>query len=119
MEVVIANDEAGVRLFLQKFGGHCLFRGQTDFYTHENGEVSVPTTFERKGCVPPLMIKWSHYAQEALRVFRGGHDHDLSLSLSQALLQHYGWRSFFIDLTKSPEVACWFASHAFSSPHQI
>jgi hypothetical protein len=61
------------------------------------------------------MLKWIFYTNELLR--RGGiHAEQLKTGhLTQGLLQHYGWRSFFVDLTASPAVAAWFASHSFSS----
>jgi hypothetical protein len=37
------------------------------------------------------------------------------MSFTQGLLQHYGWRSFFVDLSSDAAVAAWFASHSFKS----
>jgi hypothetical protein len=91
-----------------------LFRGQTKHYLDENQEINIPTSFSRHGCIPPLMLKWTHYADSILNAFMGYPYQDISLELSQAILQHYGWRSFFIDLTKSPAVACWFAANQYS-----
>jgi hypothetical protein len=96
-----------------------LFRGQTKHYLDENQEINIPTSFSRHGCVPPLMLKWTHYANSILNAFMGYPYQDISLELSQAILQHYGWRSFFIDLTKSPAVACWFAANQYSESPTI
>jgi hypothetical protein len=88
-----------------------LFRGQVRHYVGPDGRVSWPTSHVRKGCIPPELRKWSFYAQEALvvaGVSEPAHD------LVQALLQHYGWRSFYIDLTANPAVACWFASNSYT-----
>src|SRR5690606_8167371 len=91
-----------------------LFRGQTKHYVDANGNPSIPTSFQRLGCIPPLMFAWSHYAKSLLRAFTGGRYHDFSIGTSQAILQHYGWRSFYVDLTRSPAVACWFAAHRYA-----
>src|SRR5271156_118490 len=65
------------------------------------------------------MLKWIYYAKELLR--RGGVDVEQPQvgHLVQGLLQHYGWRSFFVDLTASPAVASWFASHSFASHRNL
>ena len=61
------------------------------------------------------MIKWAYYAKDILRVMSGVPFEEISIELSQALLQHYGWRSFYIDVTLNPVVAAWFASHKYIS----
>ena len=99
---------------LTSLGAGQLFRGQTQHHTVE-GQTSLTSSFERKGCIPPTMLKWIFYTREMLR--RGGVDVEKPnwLSLVQGLLQHYGWRSFYVDLTSDPAVAAWFASHRFTS----
>jgi hypothetical protein len=67
----------------------------------------------RAGCIPQITRKWAYYANEILRPHPSRGTDFSGLEFSQALLQHYGWRSFFIDFTKKFEVACWFASHAY------
>jgi FRG domain len=89
-----------------------LFRGQVKHFEDENGDPNINTSFNREGCVPPMMLKWQHHAKEILRIL-SGHDSVSDGLLSDALLQHYGWRSFYVDVTKSPAVAAWFASHKF------
>jgi hypothetical protein len=89
----------------------CLFRGQASHYSNFN-LPSVVTSFDRKGCIPSEMLKWSRYASNVLDVFVGSSAD--SLVLTQALLQHYGWRSFFVDCSSSPAVAAWFGSHIYS-----
>ena len=91
-----------------------MFRGQIKHFEDKDGSPSINTSFDRNGCNPPKMLKWQHYAKEILRALSGpdgvafGH-------LPDAILQHYGWRSFFVDVTKSPAVAAWFASHVYTS----
>lgn len=90
-----------------------LFRGQTKDYRDAVGRPTFPTSMARKGCVPPLQYKWSQYAYWALRSTVPDATPDPEHHREQALLQHYGWRSFFIDVTSNPAVAAWFAAHAF------
>lgn len=90
-----------------------LFRGQVKHYTDSIGYVSIPTSFSRHGCIPDIMFKWTHYAKAILRAFSGISYFDIDIETSQAILQHYGWRSFYIDLTKSPHIACWFAANKY------
>lgn len=45
--------------------------------------------------------------------------HNIDLGTSQAILQHYGWRSFFVDLTRSFSVAGWFAANRYSESKNI
>ena len=54
-----------------------------------------------------------------IRAFSNASYFDIDLELSQAILQHYGWRSFYVDLTKSPKIACWFASNIYSENNAI
>ncbi len=42
-----------------------------------------------------------------------------TLAFNQALLQHYGWRSFYVDCSACASVAAWFASHTFSQKNVI
>ncbi|PVM90874.1 hypothetical protein DDF62_08695 [Caulobacter radicis] len=35
------------------------------------------------------------------------------MAIDQAILQRYGWRSFFLDATSDPAVACWFAANRY------
>jgi hypothetical protein len=108
-----------LQAYIAKFGDKFLFRGQTNNYSLPDGSPNLTSSFARKGCIPPLMLKWFFYAEELLR--RGGLDlnrPDL-LNLTQGLLQHYGWRSFFVDLSSDAAVAAWFASHAFQACTEV
>ena len=96
-----------------------LFRGQTREYFRRNGGPDLRTTFARLGCVPDRMLKWWHYSRTILARHVKAFDPANDLATDQAILQHYGWRSFFLDATADPMVACWFASHGFGSQRSI
>ncbi|HUX91462.1 MAG TPA: FRG domain-containing protein [Gallionellaceae bacterium] len=108
-----------LKSYFNKYGAGFLFRGQTSHYQNSRNEPNIPTSFSRHGCIPPLMFKWTHYSKALIRAFGGGNYHDLDIGLSQAILQHYGWRSFFVDLTKTPQIACWFAANQYSENKTI
>jgi hypothetical protein len=115
MQFFQANSLVELKQQLAPFGDAFLFRGQTRAYNAPDGSPVLNSTINRMGCIPPHMLKWSFYANELLR--RGGFDvrrHD-ALHFNQGLLQHYGWRSFFVDLSASSAVAAWFAGHSFVS----
>jgi len=119
MEEVIIKTLAELESYFSKYSNGYLFRGQTDHYLDSNGKVSIPTSFSRHGCIPPLMFKWVHYSNAIIRAFGGRDYHNISLESSQAILQHYGWRSFFVDLTKSAHLACWFAANKYEERKTI
>jgi hypothetical protein len=112
------NSLAELKQRLKRFGTNYLFRGQTRHHTLASGPPSLTTSFARKGCIPPLMLKWIFYATELLR--RGGVDIDnpQTMHIVQALLQHYGWRSFYVDLSADQSVASWFAGNVFREKHE-
>jgi FRG domain len=103
----------------RRYGPNYLFRGQTKHYFDPTGAPDFPTSFERHGCIPPLMFKWTHYAKAIIRAFGDGPYDEINTEVVQAILQHYGWRSFYIDLTKSLSVASWFASHRYSDNRRV
>ncbi|MEV5118006.1 FRG domain-containing protein [Stenotrophomonas indicatrix] len=103
---------------ISEVGPDALYRGQNQHYTHPDGATSLVTSFSRSTCIPNLMIKWSHYAKRLLRRHVQGWGDRKDLATDQAILQHYGWRSFFLDATGDAKVAAWFASHKFvPRPH--
>jgi FRG domain len=106
-------DELGSAL--ESLPENVVYRGQTKHHTDPEGRLSMTTSFEREGCIPPLMVKWSQYAESVIRALQGPDQPEPSEGRTQAILQHYGWRSFYIDATNNPAVAAWFASHEFSS----
>ncbi len=111
MEQVRAKTAAELETCIAKFGDNALFRGQTAHYG-EPGTPSLVTSFDRHGCMPSQMLKWGRYATNVLDVFIG--EYEDRLGLVQALLQHYGWRSFYIDASSNAAVGAWFASHNYS-----
>jgi hypothetical protein len=112
MQLYEIDNIESLRKTMRSFGADFLFRGQSEHYVLADGSPSLVSSFARMGCVPPLMLKWVFYTNELLR--RSGiPEEKRTLSIEHAILQHYGWRSFFVDLTASQEVAAWFASHKF------
>lgn len=111
MEQVKANSLHELEEFIAKFGKDVLFRGQLNHYG-EPGEPSIIASFDRYDCVPSETMKWIRYASKVLEVLIGDHVNDFAYV--QALLQHYGWRSFFVDCSSSPAVSAWFASHKYT-----
>lgn len=112
MKVEVAKSLAELEALVADVGDDVLFRGQTKHF----GGLDSPamsSSFDRHGCIPPEMIKWSYYARGALKLTLG--EVVDSMELTQAVLQHYGWRSFYLDLSASPAVSAWFASHTFVS----
>lgn len=105
-----------LEMMLASFGDEVLFRGQNLHYG-EPGKPSVGTSFDRKGCIPSQMLKWCRYCQNVLDTFIQKHRGDPAYQ--QALLQHYGWRSFYVDCTSNPAVAAWFASHSYSEEPKL
>lgn len=100
--------------------GH-LFRGQAQHYTTDSGNPSIVSSFSRKGCTPETTRKWTFWAQLVLDLLGAPFDENLGM----ALMQHYGWRSFYVDVTSDTAVAAWFAAHklqvtqAFDLPQHL
>lgn len=90
-----------------------LFRGQTREYLRADGGPDIRTSFDRHGCIPSRMLKWWHYSRAILSTYVKGFDGLTDLATDQAILQHYGWRSFFLDATADASVACWFAANSY------
>lgn len=107
--------DAAIRLS----GPDALFRGQVRHFERADGTPSLTTSFARHGCIPNLMIKWHHYACQILRKFVQGRTDTPDLATDQAVLQHYGWRSFFLDATGDAKIAAWFASNEYMSSRVV
>ncbi|MBJ2082008.1 FRG domain-containing protein [Serratia ureilytica] len=116
MEKLVARSLHELEIYIQKFGKDVLFRGQLNHYGEPN-EPSVIASFDRHDCVPSETMKWIRYASKVLEVLIGDHVDDFAYV--QALLQHYGWRSFFVDCSSSPAVSAWFASHKYTETRGI
>lgn len=100
---------------IERYGPGVLYRGQAQHFVGPDGLPSLSTSFQRQGCVPDLMIKWTYYAKRALQHLVHGWKDTGDTATNQAILQHYGFRSFFLDASGDPRVAAWFASNRFES----
>jgi hypothetical protein len=114
MQTQIVHSAEGLAAVLEKFGADVLFRGQTRHFGTDTSS-GLCTSFDRHGCVPPLMIKWAHYAEFMLRQIADDPSVLGRLEFVQAVLQHYGWRSFYLDLSASPAVSAYFAGWLWTS----
>ncbi len=112
MDEVRCGSPLEIARYLERWSGIALFRGQARHYQDHLG-TSLSSSFSRLGCVPHVMMKWAHYAQEVCRALQGPGGRPVEIEYSQAILQHYGWRSFFIDLSESVAVAAWFAGNRY------
>jgi len=82
-----------------------LFRGQCELHNSISSGRSRP-----KFTVNKLTeAGWHGY----LRYMLGVQDRDLSGALVQAILQHYGPATHYVDLTSSPEIAAWFSTNEY------
>lgn len=100
--------------YLEPLAGSALFRGQDQHHVTDDSEISFSPSFRRLACVPTLMFRWTYYAQSVLRALQGPEGTSAPTEYVQAILQHYGWRSFFLDVSASSFVASWFAGHRYS-----
>lgn len=116
METLYFDDDTKLIEHIFGLGPRRIYRGQCSHYATPDDVPSLRTSMGRLGCVPQVMGRWLFYAQEVLRT--SGIDvpsNQSGLDLLQALLQHYGWRSFYVDFSASFFVAAWFASHKYKS----
>lgn len=110
MQTVEISSTRELRAFFAGLDADWLFRGQLHHYENA-GASNIVSSFSRLGCSPPEMLKWHHYSSNILRGMLGSAASDLALC--QALLQHYGWRSFYIDVSTDPAVAAWFGAYQY------
>lgn len=115
MKHLHCNTLAALDQAIDSISPDALFRGQTDEYLSKDGTPSITTSFSRHGCIPSRMMKWFHYSRQILSSFVKDFDPRSDLAIDQAILQHYGWRSFFVDATANPAVAAWFAANKYYS----
>jgi hypothetical protein len=66
----------------------------------------------RGGCIPWLMMNWQAYVKKLVEMFEKS---DIAHGQIDAVMQHYGYRSFFVDVTLDIKIALWFALHKFHS----
>lgn len=110
MQTILSNDPDELRRCVAGFGAGALFRGQIAHYGTADRPLAT-TSFDRLGCIPSEMLRWARYADEVLSAFTSG---GTDLSLNQAILQHYGFRSFYLDCSDAAAVSAWFAGHKYS-----
>lgn len=91
-----------------------LFRGQIKGYYDNKGVPTLSTSMSRNGCIPSITQKWSSFANDILHYV--GYDINSAKNTisTGALLQHYGWRSFYLDVSNSAAISCWFAAETYS-----
>ena len=91
-----------------------LFRGQNrdrpliPSIRRGEGTPTRPTA----NCVPWLTINWQEIGKKLLDTSKITRSEQVKID---AVMQHYGYRSFFIDVTKDPNIALWFALHKFNA----
>jgi hypothetical protein len=112
MQVLTLSTVEDLEAALATFGDDALYRGQVRHF----GQLNAPamnSSFDRLGC-DGSMPKWSHYARMALSALVPQLEESDDLEFTQAILQHYGWRSWFLDASSNPAISAWFASHGYS-----
>lgn len=89
-----------------------VFRGQTRdrplVPSMRRGEGNLPSP----GCIPSLTGNWNVCANRLVSKLRATPPTDIEI---QGVMQHYGYRSFFVDVTSDRKIALWFALHEFTS----
>jgi hypothetical protein len=115
MNTVECRTPEELQAFFEGLAPGALFRGQTKEYLRADGGPDIRASFDRHGCIPSRMLKWWHYSRAILSTYVKSFDGLTDLATDQAILQHYGWRSFFLDATANPFVASWFAANDYRS----
>lgn len=115
MQTVECKNVDDLRSFFENVAPGSLYRGQTKEFRRADGGPDIRTSFARHGCIPDRMLKWWHYSRTILAHHVKAFDEFTDLATDQAILQHYGWRSFFLDVTTNPAVASWFAGNKYGS----
>ncbi len=111
MRSLTVHSKTELEEYLRSLSIRPLYRGQISHF----GSLASPsatTSFDRHGCIPPEMFRWWNYTSDILAALIGEKGH--SLPFVEGLLQHYGWRSWYLDASTDAGVAAWFASHKFS-----
>lgn len=80
-----------------------LFRGQTCLYENMRSERARPNVNANK----QVEIGWNTIVNRITQRYENNLKHN------QAILQHYGFPTYFLDLTKNPKIASWFACNEF------
>lgn len=87
-----------------------VFRGQTKNYAFVPSMKRATNDFEHFD-MPLTTFQWEILIWKTLKELgiQGKLSSEKYRFIGMALLQHYGYRSWFIDVTKTPEIALWFA----------
>lgn len=118
MKNISVNSIDQLKEAVSSFGQDALYRGQTQIFGSPDAP-KMSTSFSRNGCIPTTMLRWSHHARFILAALLGQDQREVSLEFTQAILQHYGWRSFYLDASSNPAVSAWFASHVLKLDRSI
>jgi len=110
IEVTTQKDlESILKDIVSKYGPERLvFRGQV------KDCPLVPTMYRGKrgiACIPELTANWGVCSERLISQFKKTVP---ALIETEAIMQHYGYRSFFVDVTSDPRIALWFALHKFN-----
>jgi hypothetical protein len=100
-----------------------VFRGQVENYSTDKYPYSFLTSFDRTECIPSLHFKWNYYCLMAFKELIGPENYGFisqkeKLLYTEAILQHYGWRSMQLDLSSKFDVSLFFAGYQFEMIHQ-
>ncbi len=101
-----------------------VFRGQNRNYSTEEYQSSFLTSFDRERCIPIKRATWIYSCHNALKAIIDPKtlpklDNVKYSVFIEALLQHYGWKSRYIDLTKDLKVSFFFAAMKYLSDEVI
>lgn len=119
MEVINCESAGELASAIDKLPPGVLFRGQIKEYLRADGSPDLRSSIDRHGCIPDRMLKWMQYSRFILGTFIKTFDTESDLATDQAILQHYGWRSLFLDASSSALVAAWFAGHKFQNHREV
>ena len=88
-----------------------VFRGQIHDYPLVPSAARLDESDEQTWMRTALTTVWESFAAFFLDDLceRALMERSRIVPAGMALLQHYGWRSWFIDVTFEPLIACWFA----------
>lgn len=86
-----------------------LFRGESEKYTEMRSGKARPKAYD----IPELENGWNTIVGRLVK------DKNRSTEYKQAILQHYGYPTFYLDLTNNPLVAAWFATNKYTKLEPI
>ncbi|MFD2968784.1 FRG domain-containing protein [Sphingobacterium bambusae] len=86
-----------------------LFRGENQKYEQMRSGKARPNAFD----IPEIENGWNTIVGRLIR------DQNRSTEYKQSILQHYGYPTFYLDLTCDPLVAAWFSVYKFKKLEPI